>query len=107
MSGRGRVKGKAAVSKTKRAGIIFPVSRVLKYMRLGPFYKYRIAAGAPVYMAAVMEYLCAEVIFSRFLIHLFFPGQLAFCKKAVLGLAARRIFLIVQWSGVVWSGKIG
>lgn len=62
MSGRGRTKGKPIISKTKRAGIIFPVSRVLKYMRLGPFYKYRIAAGAPVYMAAVMEYLCAEVL---------------------------------------------
>ena len=33
----------------------------------------------------------------------FFPGQLAFCKKAVEGLAARRIFWIVQWSRVVWS----
>ena len=33
----------------------------------------------------------------------FFPGQLAFCKKAVEleGLAARRIFWIVQWSRVV------
>ena len=25
-------------------------------------------------------------------VNLFFPGQLAFCKKAVVGLAARRIF---------------
>ena len=31
-----------------------------------------------------------------------FPGQLAFCKKAVVGLAARRIFLIVQWSRVMF-----
>ena len=37
---------------------------------------------------------------------IFFPGQLAFCKKAVVGLAARRIFWIVQWSEVEWSGKI-
>ena len=33
----------------------------------------------------------------------FFPGQLAFCKKTVVGLTARRIFWIVQWSGVGWS----
>ena len=33
-----------------------------------------------------------------------FPGQLAFCKKAVEGLAARRIFRIVQWSRVESCG---
>ena len=37
--------------------------------------------------------------------HTFFPGQLAFCKKAVVVLAARRIFWIVQWSGVM-LGKL-
>ena len=34
----------------------------------------------------------------------FFPSQLAFCKKAVEGLAAWRIFWIVQWSRVVSCG---
>ena len=65
MSGREAAQSKRSTSrltKTQRAGIIFPVSRVLRFMRAGPFFKYRIAAGAPVYMAAVMEYLCAEVI---------------------------------------------
>lgn len=65
MSGREAAQTKRAKSrltKTQRAGIIFPVSRVLRFMRAGPFFKYRIAAGAPVYMAAVMEYLCAEVL---------------------------------------------
>lgn len=65
MSGREAAQSKRAKSrltKTQRAGIIFPVSRVLRFMRAGPFFKYRIAAGAPVYMAAVMEYLCAEVL---------------------------------------------
>ena len=63
MSGREVAQSKRSTSRTKtqRAGIIFPVSRVLRFMRAGPFFKYRIAAGAPVYMAAVMEYLCAEV----------------------------------------------
>lgn len=64
MSGREVAQSKRSTSRTKtqRAGIIFPVSRVLRFMRAGPFFKYRIAAGAPVYMAAVMEYLCAEVL---------------------------------------------
>ena len=65
MSGREAAQSKRSTSrltKTQRAGIIFPVSRVLRFMRAGPFFKYRIAAGAPVYMAAVMEYLCAEVM---------------------------------------------
>jgi len=65
MSGREAAQSKRSTTrrtKTQRAGIIFPVSRVLKFMRAGPFFKYRIAAGAPVYMAAVMEYLCAEVL---------------------------------------------
>ena len=34
----------------------------------------------------------------------FFRGQLAFCKKAVVGLAVRRIFWIVQCSRVKLSG---
>ena len=45
-------------------------------------------------------------------IFFFFPSQLAFCKKAVEGLAART-FWIVQWSRVEWrvlrikwSGKV-
>ena len=67
MSGREVAQSKRSTSRTKtqRAGIIFPVSRVLRFMRAGPFFKYRIAAGAPVYMAAVMEYLCAEVCTNR------------------------------------------
>lgn len=66
MSGREAAQSKRSTNrqtKTQRAGIIFPVSRVLRFMRTGPYLQsYRIAAGAPVYMAAVMEYLCAEVL---------------------------------------------
>lgn len=65
MSGREAAqskRSKSRLTKTQRANIIFPVSRVLRFMRAGPFFRYRIAAGAPVYMAAVMEYLCAEVL---------------------------------------------
>jgi len=60
--GKGKAKGKVqSISKTSRAGITFPVGRVARYIRRGR-YTSRLGAGAPVYIAAVMEYLCAEVI---------------------------------------------
>lgn len=63
MSGRGKggkVKGKAK-SRSSRAGLQFPVGRIHRLLRKGN-YAERVGAGAPVYMAAVMEYLAAEVL---------------------------------------------
>merc|ERR1712123_380584 len=63
MSGRGKggkVKGKAK-SRSSRAGLQFPVGRIHRLLRKGN-YAARVGAGAPVYMAAVMEYLAAEVL---------------------------------------------
>lgn len=51
----------SGVSRTARAGLQFPVSRIHRYLRQGRYSK-RIAAGAPVYLAAVLEYLVAEVL---------------------------------------------
>ena len=63
MSGRGKggkVKGKAK-SRSSRAGLQFPVGRIHRLLRKGN-YAQRVGAGAPVYMAAVMEYLAAEIL---------------------------------------------
>ena len=63
MSGRG--KGSKLKSKPKsrssRAGLQFPVGRVHRLLRSGN-YSQRVGAGAPVYLAAVLEYLSAEVL---------------------------------------------
>ena len=63
MSGRGKG-GKAkkqAKSRSNRAGILFPVGRIHRLLRKGN-YSERLGAGAPVYLAAVLEYLTAEVL---------------------------------------------
>uniref|UniRef100_UPI00358E3189 late histone H2A.L3-like n=1 Tax=Myxine glutinosa TaxID=7769 RepID=UPI00358E3189 len=66
MSGRGKGGGKTrskAKSRSSRAGLQFPVSvsRVHRHLRKGN-YAERIGAGAPVYLASVLEYLCAEIL---------------------------------------------
>ena len=64
MSGRGKQGGKArakAKSRSSRAGLQFPVGRVHRLLRKGN-YAERVGAGAPVYLAAVLEYLTAEIL---------------------------------------------
>ncbi|XP_048576352.1 histone H2A isoform X1 [Nematostella vectensis] len=63
MSGRGKGKAKGTKSKTRssRAGLQFPVGRIHRHLRKGN-YAERVGAGAPVYMAAVLEYLSAEIL---------------------------------------------
>ncbi|CAI0459946.1 unnamed protein product [Linum tenue] len=52
---------KKAVSKSARAGLQFPVGRVFRFLKKGR-YAQRYGAGAPIYLAAVLEYLAAEVV---------------------------------------------
>ena len=65
MSGKGKggrgKKGGKSTSRSAKAGLQFPVGRVARYLKLGR-YASRVGGGAPVYLAAVMEYLCAEIL---------------------------------------------
>lgn len=70
MSGRGK-KGaaeaassssnKKAKTRSSKAGLQFPVGRIHRMLRKGN-YAERVGAGAPVYLAAVLEYLAAEIL---------------------------------------------
>lgn len=51
---------KKAVAKSVKAGLQFPVARIGRYLKKGR-YAQRTGTGAPIYLAAVLEYLAAEV----------------------------------------------
>ena len=59
--GRGKSAGAKAVSRSSKAGLQFPVGRIARFLKQGRFSE-RVGAGAPVYLAAVLEYLAAEVL---------------------------------------------
>ena len=60
--GRGKsAGGKKASSRSAKAGLQFPVGRVGRFLKKGR-YAARVGGGAPVYLAAIMEYLTAEVL---------------------------------------------
>ncbi|KFD50348.1 hypothetical protein M514_08730 [Trichuris suis] len=60
MTERGEGKGKRK-NRSIRAGLEFPVGRIHRLLRTRN-YAERIGAGAPVYVAAVIEYLTAELL---------------------------------------------
>ena len=65
MSG-GKSGGKSASAsksqtRSSKAGLQFPVGRIHRLLRRGN-YAQRVGAGAPVYLAAVLEYLAAEIL---------------------------------------------
>lgn len=65
MAGRGKSLGgssaaKKSTSRSSKAGLQFPVGRIARFLKAGK-YAERVGAGAPVYLAAVLEYLAAEV----------------------------------------------
>ncbi|CAI9773420.1 unnamed protein product [Fraxinus pennsylvanica] len=58
MAGRGKTLGsgaaKKATSRSSKAGLQFPVGRIARFLKAGK-YAERVGAGAPVYLAAVLE----------------------------------------------------
>ncbi|SCV71187.1 BQ2448_2775 [Microbotryum intermedium] len=68
MSSGGKSGGKAKTgaesknrSRSSKAGLQFPVGRINRLLRQGNLAQ-RVGAGAPVYLAAVLEYLAAEIL---------------------------------------------
>ncbi|PFH37891.1 histone H2AX [Besnoitia besnoiti] len=59
--GRKKTSSGKKMSRSAKAGLQFPVSRIGRYLKKGRFAK-RVGVGAPVYLAAVLEYLCAEIL---------------------------------------------
>lgn len=63
--GKGKAKGKATKSRQSsrsvKAGLTFPVGRIARMLKKGR-YSDRVGVGAPVYLAAVLEYLVAEIL---------------------------------------------
>ena len=57
----GGKKGGKSTSRSAKAGLQFPVGRIGRYLKKGK-YATRVGAGAPVYLAAILEYLTAEII---------------------------------------------
>ena len=51
---------KKSTSRSSKAGLQFPVGRIARFLKTGK-YAERVGGGAPVYLAAVLEYLAAEV----------------------------------------------
>ena len=58
--GRGK-SDKKSQTKSSKAGLQFPVGRIGRYLKKGKFAT-RVGAGAPVYLAAILEYLTAEIL---------------------------------------------
>ncbi|KAJ7787088.1 histone-fold-containing protein, partial [Mycena olivaceomarginata] len=62
-SSRKSKNGKASKNRSRsfKAGLQFPVGRIHRLLKRGN-YAQRVGAGAPVYLAAVLEYLAAEML---------------------------------------------
>lgn len=57
---KGAGERKKSVTKSVKAGLQFPVGRIGRFLKKGR-YAQRTGSGAPIYLAAVLEYLAAEV----------------------------------------------
>ena len=57
----GKGKGGKSSTKSSKAGLTFPVGRVARLLKQGKFAS-RVGGAAPVFFAAVLEYLAAELV---------------------------------------------
>ncbi|RWR98162.1 histone H2A.1-like protein [Cinnamomum micranthum f. kanehirae] len=54
---------KKAVSKSLKSGLQFPIGRISRFLKKGRYaQRFGFGSGAPIYLAAVLEYLAAEVL---------------------------------------------
>ncbi len=62
--GKGKAKGGKTkpVSRSARAGLQFPVGRIHRFLKSRVHANHRVGSTAAVYCAAILEYLCAEVM---------------------------------------------
>ena len=60
-SKKSKVAAKKGGSRSKKAGLIFPIGRVGSLLRRGQYAR-RVGASSAVYLAAVLEYLTAELL---------------------------------------------
>ncbi|KAF3662706.1 Histone H2AX [Capsicum annuum] len=62
VGGRGKPqKASKSISKSQKAGLQFPVSRIARFLKKG-HYAQRVGSGSPIYLSAVLEYLAAELL---------------------------------------------
>ena len=48
-------------TRSAKSGLTFPVGRIFRFLKKGN-YTERISSSTPIYMSAVLEYLCAEIL---------------------------------------------
>ena len=58
---KGAKSSKAKRTKSAKAGLTFPVTRVHRHLKNGGYID-RVGTGAAIFMGAVLEYLSAEVL---------------------------------------------
>ncbi|XP_058727777.1 uncharacterized protein LOC131599450 [Vicia villosa] len=58
--GRGKPKTKS-ISRSTKAGLQFPVGRFARFLKAGR-YTQHVSSGSPVYLSAILEHLCAEIL---------------------------------------------
>jgi histone H2A len=55
-------KKRTPISRSLKAGLQFPVGRIHRHLKVRTHGSHRVGATAAVYVAAILEYLCAEVL---------------------------------------------